>query len=229
MLSRSPLWDRGKTKFDWWPDWRGQAVAIVASGPSAKKTNVDGLRGRLPVLAIKECAVDLCPWADVVYGCDGAWWKHRRGLPDRRGVKIVWEKDIPSQFPGVHAITIKETKNSRPNDRRYVNEIMMDEPGVIGSGHNSGFQALNLSIQFGAVRIVLVGFDMRGEHYYGRNNWFKAGNPDQYQFERCIRAFNDNAPILKSLGVDVVNVSDRSELKCFRKSSIEQVLQDWSL
>lgn len=218
-----------RQKLNWWPDWRDCPCAIIASGPSAKKTNVVSLRGRLPVIAIKECAIDIAPWADVAYGCDGAWWKHRRGLPDFKGLKICWEKDIPGHFPDVRAIEIRETLRSRPGGRKYANEIIIDEPGVIGSGNNSGFQALNLAVQFGANRVLLIGFDMQGEHYYGRNNWFRCSNPDQNQFDRCIRAFDGNALLLKRLGVDVVNVSMSSALKCFRKAMLQPILSEWSL
>lgn len=217
------------TPVEWWPDWSGEACAIIASGPSAKKANIALLRGKCRVIAIKECAIDLAPWADVAYGCDGAWWKHRRGLPDFKGLKITWEKDVPTSYPDVRTIDIRETHNPRSPEAKYVNAILTDTPGVIGSGHNSGFQAVNLAVQFGANRILLIGFDMQGEHYYGRNNWFKAGNPDAYQFDRCIRAFSRSAPVLGDLGVEVVNASPASALQCFRKATIEQALMGWNL
>ncbi len=213
-----------------WPDWTGEAAAIIASGPSAKRANVAALRGKLRVIAIKETAIDLAPWADVAYGCDAAWWKHRRGLPKFEGLKIAWEKELLAHFSDIHLIQIKETRESKPKDRRYYNSILTDRIGVVGSGHNSGFQALNLAVQFGASRILLVGFDMNdrgGVHYYGKNNWFKGSNPDQEQFKRCIRCFYDAAPVLKEIGVDVVNASPSSELKCFRRMTIEQALVDW--
>jgi hypothetical protein len=52
--------------------------------------------------------------------------------------------------------------------------------GVVGGGGNSGFQAVNLAAQFGASRIILIGFDMTdrgGKHWYGRNHWPMSNNP----------------------------------------------------
>jgi hypothetical protein len=49
--------------------------------------------------------------------------------------------------------------------------VCMAQAGVIGSGGNSGFQALNLALQFGARRVILVGFDLNlagGVHWHGR-------------------------------------------------------------
>jgi hypothetical protein len=226
MLARAPIRVDAP---NWFPDWSGEACAIVAPGPSVKGLKLDRLRGKVRCIAIKECAVDLCPWADVAYGCDAAWWMHRRGLPEFKGLKVAWESSVFTSFPDVHLISIQETARSRPGDRQYIDQILVDVPGVVGSGRNSGFQALNLAVQFGVTQIILIGFDLHGSHYYGRNNWFKAGNPDEYQFDRCRRAFSANAPILKSLGVDVVNASPTSTITCFRQISIERATMEWAL
>lgn len=213
----------------WFPDWCGQPCAIIAPGPSAKReTHLSKLRGAFRVIAIKECAVDLAPWADVAYGCDAAWWVYRRGLPYFAGLKVAWEDCVATSYPDVRLVRIQEAAGSRSSDRRYVDRILTDVPGVIGAGKSSGFQALNLAVQFGATRIALVGFDLQGSHYYGRNNWMKAGNPDEQQFARCREAYAANSPLLKALGVDVVNVSLVSTLNCFRRASLEQVIKDWS-
>lgn len=212
----------------WFPDWSGQACAVIASGPSAKKANIAALKGKLKVIAIKEVAFDLCPWADVAYGCDAAWWVHRRGLPDFKGVKVSWAGSVRTQFRDVHLIEIRKDRPGTPG-KQWVNEILTDEPGVIGSGDNSAFQALNLAVQFGANRVMLIGLDLAGEHYYGRNSWFRAGNPDKAQFERCRKWFTENAGLLEKLNVDVVNVSPSSTLTCFRRATIEQTVLDWNL
>lgn len=102
--------------------------------------------------------------------------------------------------------------------------------GVVGGGGNSGFQALNLAIQFGARRVILVGFDMSdrgGAHWYGRNRWSGSGNIDETGFRRWIAALDRAAPILAARGVDVVNASPASVLTCFRKASIAEALAKW--
>lgn len=214
----------------WFPDWTDDACAIIATGPSTKRERaLADLRGRFRVIAIKEAAVDLAPWADVAYGCDGAWWAHRRGLSAFGGVRVSWEgSGAAVRFPGVHTVKIPENPGSKPGDRQYVDRILTAVPGVIGSGNNSGFQALNLAVQFGSRRIALIGFDLAGKHYYGRNEWPKAGNPDERRFDVWRTAFAANAPVLKSLGVDVVNASQGSTLTCFRHLPLDQVIKEWS-
>jgi len=210
----------GPSIFDWWKDWRNQTAAIVACGPSANKKDVGLLRGRMPVLAIKEAAVDLCPWADAVYGCDAPWWRYRLGLPKFKGLKLRWIGNGLTDYPDVHGITIKD---------KSLDRILLDEPGVIGSGRNSGFQALNIEAQFGAKRVLLIGFDMQGEHFYGRNIWQMANNPDALNFQKWQAAFRIASEDLKRIGVEVVNGSMQSAMNCFPRMTVEQALSKWSV
>lgn len=206
---------------DWLPDWSGTAVTIVASGPSAKDAGLDQVKGKTATLAIK-ASVQLCPWADMVYGCDAAWWIANQGLPGYRGVRVAWEKTVPVHHPGIHLVQIEPHNNA----------LGLVRGGRIGSGGNSGFQALNIAVQAGATKIVLVGFDMHdrsGAHWYGRNNWIGANNPDWTNFGRWRAAFHAAAPVLKRVGVEVVNASPRSDLGCFPKHTIGEVLKAWRL
>jgi hypothetical protein len=207
----------GRKAFDWWPDWRRESVAIIASGPSAKSHDLKLLAG-LKVIAIKE-NVELYPRADIVYGCDGAWWRHRQGLKAFRGLKIAYDPRVCDTFADIKRVEIAKT-----TDR-----ILTAAPLHIGSGGNSGFQALNLAVQFGAKRIMLIGFDMTdrsGVHWYGRNNWMNANNPSDPNFRRWMAAFHASLPDLE--GVLVVNVSPTSVLKAFPRISLAETLQDWS-
>lgn len=204
----------------WWLDWRGECVAIVACGPSAKGTNLEILRDRIHVIAIKE-AHELCPWADVVYGCDAPWWLWKEGLPGYKGTKITYAMQAANKYRDLRRVEIKH------NDK-----ILLDEPAVIGSGGNSGFQAINIAVQFGATGIALIGFDCTdrsGPHFYGRNNWPNANNPGADNFQRWLRAFNAVAPDLKRLGVEVVNTAEHTALHCFERKPLAQTLQGWGL
>jgi hypothetical protein len=215
---------------DWYPDWSGRAAAIIASGPSAKKADIGSLRGKMPVLAIKE-NVELAPWADVVYGCDAAWWKFRAGLPKYTGIKVTWDG---ASLPGYQ---INRVALDRSQDRIYPVErrqyrMLFDTPGVIGGGGNSGFQAVNLAAQFGATKLLLIGFDMHdrsGVHWYGRNGWNGGGNPDESCFGRWRRDFDRAAIDLEMRGVEVINVAPHTALTCFRRATIDQALAGWGL
>jgi hypothetical protein len=213
----------------WFPDWSGKAAAIVASGPSAKLANLSLLRGKMPVLAIKE-SYELCNWADVVYGCDPAWWKFRAGLPKFAGTKVSWEGSNLSQYPDIRNIKLDASQDRVfPIEKRQY-RMVFDNPGVIGGGGNSGFQAVNMAVQFGAKKLVLIGFDMHdrsGVHFYGRNYWSGANNPDETCFVRWRRHFDRAAADLEMQGVEVINATPNTALTCFRRGTIEQAIAGW--
>lgn len=196
-------------------------MAIVASGPSAKTAGVGRLKGVLPVLAIKN-NVELAPFAEAVYGCDFPWWEQVAGLPNFPGLKLAYDKRACDQF-GCQRVQIPEPKGNR---------LLFGEIGVVGAGGNSGFQALNLAVQWGATKVLLVGFDMHarsGVHWYGRNTAFRASNPDEDNFRRWRAAFDAAASDLQARGVEAINASPISDLKAFRRLNLEDALDVWGL
>jgi hypothetical protein len=203
----------------WFLDWTGKACAIVASGPSTKRVKVDALQGQMRVIAIKE-NVELAPWADVLYGCDAAWWRNANGLPNYTGLKVCATGRLTSRFPDIHVVQVKDPSCDR---------LVLTEPAV-GSGGNSGFQALNLAVLFGARRVLLIGFDMTdqfGVHWYGRANGNGRSNPAEWNFKRWRAAFVTASVQLKAAGVQVLNASDLSVLTCFPKVKLEEALHEW--
>lgn len=112
-------------------------------------------------------------------------------------------------------------------NEKYTSALQFGKTGTIGGGGNSGFQALNLALQFGSRKILLVGFDMddaAGKHWYGRNGWPMANNPDRSNFRRWVIAFEKAMADLIALDADVVNCSHISALKTFPVLSIEDAL-----
>lgn len=154
----------------------------------------------------------------MVYGCDAAWWKFRKGLPGFPGLKACYSGNGLAEYPDIRRVDIDKRKDL----------ILLDKTGKTGSGGNSGFQALNLAIQFGARQVLLLGYDMHigaGIHWYGPNKWQDANNPNDSIFQRWIAAFDGSVPILKKMGVEVINCSMQSALTCFPKMPLEDALE----
>jgi hypothetical protein len=215
------LYEQGKAKFAWWQDWRNQYVAIVASGPTAKNAGVERLKDRLRVIAINENH-KLAPFADVLYSCDAEWWKLQGGEAKKfTGIRLGFEVAMD----GVHRINI------RKQGVEYVHDLQFHEPGLLGSGGNSGFQCINLAAQFGAIGIGMIGFDMRldqGMHWHGVHR-SPMRNPDEERCRKWIKHIDAAADKLKFAGIDMVNCSEISRLEKYPKMTVEQMLQRWSL
>lgn len=195
------------------PDWRGQSCAIIASGPSAKKAPIELLRGKARVIAINE-SWQLCKWADVLYGCDGKWWAMQKGVPDFRGLKFAAEATL---YQDIRRVNVDARSNT----------LCVDRPGYLGAGGNSGFQALNLAVQFGTTRILLIGFDMRvdlGEHWHPRH-YPPLSNPHpRDNLPRWRAALDGAAATLRSIGVTVINCSSVSALTAYPKMTIMEAM-----
>jgi len=215
-----PAYELGK-KNSWWPNWEGEAVAIVGSGPSIKNIDLSILKDRIHVIAIKT-AVDLCPWAEVCYGCDAPWWIDQKGLPKFHGLKFFHGPQAANKWPDLIKVEIEISKD----------DMLIDQPLHIGNGGCSGFQAQNLAIQFGATDIILIGLDCNengGIHWYGRNKWPNASNPVQSNFNRWIKGFENAMPSVRRLGINIINASPESALKCFPKKPLTEIMEEWGL
>lgn len=196
---------------------------MVGGGPSAKDAGLDLAKGRARCLVVNE-GYRLAPWADALYAADSDWWTLKKGCREFRGLRISQSDEAAKRYGGIHNVTLVR-KGS----------IIRTPKGVIGAGSddrgtgaNSGFQALNLAVQFGASKIVLVGYDMtatHGCHWHGRHP-DGMNNPTSVGLAQWGRVIDRNARFLAEIGVKVINASPISALQNFPKMTLEQALAD---
>jgi hypothetical protein len=157
------------------PNWVNKPLVVVAApGPSLRhalpwvKANQ-----HVPVIAVQN-AVDLLPWADVLYACDNRWWKEFDGYRHFRGAKwsshtnkAVNDKEECQLLYGLNIVHGKD-QNGFCLDGQSIHYLC-----------NSGMQAVNLALLFGATCVALVGFDWRQvdgrSHFFGE--YTNLGNP----------------------------------------------------
>lgn len=198
--------------------WQGETVFIVASGPSLTPQVVETLKGikaGARVICVND-AYKLVPFADVLYACDASWWNYHNGCPD-----FVGEKWSSHEKRG--------SNNKQSVAEKYGLNLVLGRTGdMFGTDHsifyggNSGFQAVNLAILFGAARLPLVAFDMRDvkgkSHFFGDHKKpLRVGKCYQTWIDR----FNRAAKRLPS-GVTIVNTTPGSALKCFPFERLEE-------
>lgn len=170
------------------------------------------------IIAVQD-AYRLMPWADVLYGCDARWWDAHNGCMDFQGERWSSHDDGKStsndktQVVDDYGVSVVWGEQA---------EGFSTDPKKIHYGGNSGFQALNLAILFGSPYIVLVGFDMR--HVGGKSHFFGDHPRELYQrpeYESFVKAFGD-APE----GVQIVNATPDSAVKCYPMMSLEEALEN---
>lgn len=166
----------------------------------------------------------MAPWADALYAADAHWWETKRGCREFRGLRVSQSDQAAKMYAGIRQICL-----------RRVARIIRSPKGLIaagsddrGTGANSGFQAINLAVQFGASRLLLVGFDMRidrGAHWHGEHGG-GLSNPTDAGVSRWRAVLDRNAAYFEAVGVDVINCSAVSALRNYRKMDLDCALAD---
>lgn len=200
-------------------NWSGSTVVILASGPSLSEAQCAAVkewrqaeteRARR-VIAINN-TFRRALWADMLYACDVHWWAVYLEEARATFAGELWTQDVRAQ----REHRIKYVESSRANG-------LGKRPGVIHQGGNSGYQAINLAYQAGAEKIVLAGFDMHGTHWHGKHGHGLPNTAD-WLFKLWVKNFDALAADLAAEGVDVVNCSPDSALRCFRAAKLDAEL-----
>jgi hypothetical protein len=195
-------------------NWHGETCIIVASGPSSASVELKAAKGSAKFIVVNE-SWRLAPWADVLYACDHAWWLQSAGCSQFQGVKIAGNARTAAEDWGVKAVTV-----------RCVDMMVFDEPGIVGRGGGaSGFQAINLAVNWGAKRIILVGFDMvPGKRHWHADHGGGLNNPTDGLMRIWAKALDGAARSLQTRGVEVLNASPSSALSAYPKAKWEDAL-----
>lgn len=203
-----------------WLDWSGETAIIVGTGMSANAESLEIARGRSRVIVIKG-SWKLAPWADVLYGLDRGWWIANKGAPNFKGMKASPSPTVTRIYPDVKLVRLKSRA-----------EILMNEIGVIGcglkvGGGHSGFQAINLAVQFGSPRILLVGFDMtmNGRTAHWNQDYHGVAKPDAGRIRSWREDLDGCASQFKALGVEVINCTMGSALTAYPKMKLTDAMR----
>lgn len=209
--------------------WESDVVVCIGGGPSLTQEQVDFVRGKARVIAINSAYLR-APWADVLYFADGpdrwyGWHCDRAEFQAFAGEKVT----IEACMPGLQDKGTPHERKRVPDTSVHilknlgVEGLSGDQCGLF-NGRNSGYQAINLAVLAGALRIVLLGYDMR--HQGGRDHWEGGGHPiatPEAELKYYAKRFATLEQPLKALGVEVVNASPGSALDVFPRIPLDLV------
>lgn len=208
-------------------EWAGETVAILASGPSMCAEQAQQLQGKCRVIAVNNQGIPtlvngaLCPafapWADILYAADATWWRKNPEALNFAGRKVTIRPENPVDEKRLPTVYSLQNGGCSGFD---------DRPTHIRTGGNSGYQALHLAAHLGVKRALLLGFDMRPapdgqEHWFGSHPW-RRGFKSRYDI--FIIRFEKAAHEFAQRGIEVVNCTSGSALKCFPHHDVERAL-----
>lgn len=165
--------------------------AVLATGPSMTQAVADRVRGKCRVVAVSD-AYQLAPWADALVSQDRKWWDHH---PE--ALQFAGRKFSTNRIPGVEQVAIR----------------------ILQTGTNSGLVAMEIARLLGAKRLLLLGFDLQGSHYFGPHP-APLRNTSEARFVQMLRQFSrwDQGR------VEVINCTPGSRLKRFPMANLEDVI-----
>lgn len=189
---------------------------VAASGPSLNEDDAALCLGHRVVVVGD--AYRLFPWADVLYACDHRWWDAREGT-DFAGEK--WISTDGNRWPQV----LSAAKKYRLRIIQGLKHPFFSrDPKFIHYGWNSGYQAINLALHFGATTLVLLGFDFQNTngktHFFGDHARPLANTQ---KWDHMLDAMNVASKKLPP-GVEIINCSPGSAIDCFPRRDLREVL-----
>ena len=133
-------------------------------------------------------AFRLAPWAEALAAQDPEWWRANRDALAFAGSRYSMRFSAAGVSPVSARIGLPRNANS----------------GLLG---------LHIAIERGASKVLLYGFDLRGDHYFGRHR-APLKNTGHGLYAQFIRQFADYARTIPK-GVQVRNATVGSALGCF--------------
>jgi hypothetical protein len=166
----------------------------------------------------------------VLYFADLAWWQWHTAGVACAGFTAAEVAERFRTFAGLKVTVEPSGLQVTDPDVFMLHNSGTEELSVdresLRTGRNGGYQALNFALLAGAERIVLLGYDMQARS--GQTNWHAA---HRRRSDACVyplyRAeFARAAPLLAEAGVEVLNATPGSALRCFPSVELESVLPD---
>lgn len=188
--------------------WKDCTVAVLASGSGMNNevTKTVQMAG-IPAIAINN-TFRLAPWADMLYAADKEWWLHD-------------ENKEAFKFNG---LKVSASDVSQVNILKVTGKFGYDpDPSSIRTGGNSAYQATHIAMQAGAKKILLCGVNMTGPNWHKRHAQ-GLRDTDEVHYKLYRDWFESLVLPAFYLGVDIVNVTPHSALKCFRASTLKDEL-----
>lgn len=220
--------------------FEGNTALLIATGPSINDVTYEkiiwAVKRGIYVITINN-AYQKFNFTHIHVACNDNWWRYYLGndplLKNLTCFKWTRYKDIAEKYGIYYINSIEKTGLSR-------------DPSLVHINNGSGPMAINIATLSGFKKIILLGHDMKfDENYNGRKkevgstprhffgeypkemqHWpsVKIGLSEPGVLDGLIEKYQLMIPDLEDLGVEVVNCTPGSALKCFRQSTLEEEL-----
>lgn len=209
--------------FLWHPPkmWDGSTAYIIGGGPSVNQMDLSLIKDK-HVIGVNNSYL-LGSWVDVCWWGDMTW--------------LDWHKQKLSKLYHGLVATCNQNSNVIKRNQNWIKFFARgkpmgidDRPGYISWNRNSGCSAINLAVNFGAKRVVLLGFDM-SDAPDGKTHWHeghkkakKSKKKNNSPYERFRKTTTFIAKDAARLKVEILNASPVTTITVFSRVNLEDVV-----
>ncbi len=194
------------------PEWEGETVFVIASGPSVNKEICATVKGRRTIVVNNSYLV--APWADILFFGDGRWW-------------TAYGEHCDREFKGRIATTQRAEYHVRHQNliQAPPDKGLATDRREVCLRRTSLMAAMNLAVHLGAVELVLLGADMRpggkGKlHHHAAHKW----TPKHNSYAAMMKDLRYMIGPLEKRGIPVINTSMRSAIDWWPKRKLAECL-----
>ena len=184
-------------------------------------------------------AYQLGAWIDILFFGDWTWFEsHMKQLRSCKGLLVSCSGRLPEHQQSRDAARVKYVKKAEDIKTGGKKKVgLTSAKRQVVWNYNSGAAAINLAVHFGAVKSVLVGFDMQpgrvggkdgdvthwhGAHFEKHKGDVSKIRPPFHRHLSCFPAIKKDAD---AMGVTIYNMSPDSAIDCFPKITLEEALK----
>lgn len=165
---------------------------LLLPGPSMSQALADSVSGHR-VGAVNNC-YELAPWAEFIAATDKRWWQFNQDAHQFAGMKFS-----ANEIDGVGKIRAKH----------------------VTTGSCSGVLGLEVAKILGARRIILLGADLQGSHFFGPYTNGLANTTDD---RRELHKKQFAAWGAHNSHIDVINCTPGSALEAFPHGKLSDII-----
>lgn len=169
---------------------------VIAPGESLTQEQCDAVRGAGLIVAVAD-AFRLAPWCDALAATDRAWWRER---------------------PEAMAMPCRKFSPCKIEELEHVSNEFISTQSA------SGVLGLWVAKMLGALRILMIGFDNRGTHFFGPHTG-KLKNTNEYRFKMFEHQFVHLRNHFKIEKIDCRNATPDTALRAFERTTLEEGLE----
>lgn len=194
---------------------QGATVFIVGGGNSLRGFDYEKLSGR-KVIGINQACVYL-PNLTAIYWADEDWAARNDDTLNAHACKLRF---CGKPHPSDAVLHTEQKLLGGATALKITGQLGLDDDINCVRGNNSGSHVINLCINAGAARIVLLGFDMKLKHWH-----------DDYTLSYTDEVYNGFLDSIESIArsthIQIINCSIESRINVFPKVPIERVLNEY--